>query len=736
MMALNKWWKGLGSINPAFRKRLTLVLALMVTLMITSGFFSFKTLRALEWKLIDAWVHQSEGSIPDNRVVVIGIDERAMAQFDWPLDRGLYAELLSYLRRMGAKVIAIDLLFDSATLRQEETDEQFLDEVSKDPRPILIYSPTRYSMDVRLNNTSIIGIDHAIGVGVIPKLNFYKAAIPYANLLKSNPYIAHHNTVAATEDGLLRGVTLVQSHAGMVFPAISLLATSLYTNEKIEYFPEINELTMGDYEWKLNGFASYYIDFRRNIKVFSLMDVFESMMSEDSSGVTVGEKELKDKVIYIGATDRLLGDNAFTPLSKGEFKGETPKVYLHALSTSALLDGKSIKVIGRLGSWLLSMAMLILLWFVFVFASPRKAFTTALVLGILLFFAQGLCYANDYMILCAEPITAIILFSLFGSIALFFDKEMDRSFLFDSFKAYLSEDVIDHMYKHQIRPQLGGSEGIHTAFFTDIQGFSTFSEQIGSASRLVELLNEYLTAMTDILMEHKGTLDKYEGDAIIAFFGAPIPMEDHSFQACRTALHMQEKLGELREYWKNQGDKWPEIVHHMRMRVGINTGRIVTGNMGSHMRMNYTMMGDAVNLAARLEGMAKQYGVGILVSQSTKDAAGPEIIFREIDRVRVVGKTESVTVYEPMAMRSGLADGTLQCKIIYEQGLEMYREQKWKEAQEQFKKSKELENAQIGSDPAIYTNPSAVFIKRCDEYLQKHVPIQADWDGVYDAQHK
>ena len=171
------------------------------------------------------------------------------------------------------------------------------------------------------------------------------------------------------------------------------------------------------------------------------------------------------------------------------------------------------------------------------------------------------------------------------------------------------------MYEDKREPQLGGQAGYHTAFFSDIQSFSSFSE-ILEPEKMVSLMNEYLTEMTTILLEHKGTLDKYIGDAIVAFYGAPIQIDDHEYLACRTALSMNEKLYELRQKWKSEGEQWPDIVHNMQHRIGINAGNIVVGNMGSEMKLNYTMTGDQVNLTARLESSAKQLGITIQVGEN------------------------------------------------------------------------------------------------------------------------
>ena len=247
-----------------------------------------------------------------------------------------------------------------------------------------------------------------------------------------------------------------------------------------------------------------------------------------------------------------------------------------------------------------------------------------------------------------------------------------------------------------------------------------------SATKLVELLNEYLTAMTDILLEYDGTLDKYEGDAIVAFFGAPIFFEDHAHRAGVVAIKMQEALGQLRQTWADQGDKWPEVVSQMRMRIGINTGDIVTGNMGSRTRMNYTMMGDVVNTAARLEASAKQYGIYIQTTMPTLEMAGPDKFeWRQIDKVRVMGKKEAVEAVEIMALKGELPDELMRLKDIFHAGLELYRGQEWDAAAAKFKESDALEEV----FPKRPTTPSKVYIERCG--LFKANPPGDDWDGVW-----
>ena len=302
--------------------------------------------------------------------------------------------------------------------------------------------------------------------------------------------------------------------------------------------------------------------------------------------------------------------------------------------------------------------------------------------------------------------------------------EKDKRFLKDTFSTYISPELIDQMFDAKEEPQLGGEEGYHTAFFTDIQSFSAFSEKL-TATDLVELLNDYLTEMTDTLLENKGTLDKYIGDAIVAFYGAPAPVDDHEYHACLTAVLMQERLSKMRDKWRDEGDRWPEIVHNMQNRIGINTGKMVTGNMGSTMRMNYTMMGDTVNLAARLESSAKQYGIYIQVANETYTPCKDKFTWRDLDFVRVMGKTEPAQVYELIAVAGKETEQDKTILKAYHEALELYRSQDWDKAKDAFKVADELEDM----FPGRKTNPSRVYIPRCDHW--KANPPGDDWDGVW-----
>jgi len=331
---------------------------------------------------------------------------------------------------------------------------------------------------------------------------------------------------------------------------------------------------------------------------------------------------------------------------------------------------------------------------------------------------------DSVMLPVVFPITAIVIsYGLYLSYRLIAEYR-DKQYLRQTFGTYISPDLINQMYRDRKMPKLGGSEGHHSAFFSDIQGFSSFSEKL-EPEDLVELLNEYLTEMTNILLENQGTLDKYIGDAIVAFFGAPMQVENHERAACFTAVQMQARLVELHGKWRAEGDRWPEIVLNMRNRIGINSGRFVTGNMGSGLRMNYTMIGDVVNTASRLESSAKQYGVYIQVSEQVYNAVSEEFTFRKLDNVIVVGKAQPVRVFELISEKKDTPELYVKLLPVFHEGIELYQQQRWTEAIEKFRQADDLEEM----FPGRKTNPSRVYIARCTEFMKN--PPGEDWDGVY-----
>ena len=429
----------------------------------------------------------------------------------------------------------------------------------------------------------------------------------------------------------------------------------------------------------------------------------------------------KGKVALVGASLPGLMDLRNTPVQE-TFAG----VEIHANVIHSILQNEFVLIKdANTNLWLILMICLFLGTLVSVPSKPLYTLPIPLIAIVAwIIFTYNEFFTGLIMWEIVRP--SLAMGSTYLGIFLynFLVVEKDKRFLKNTFGAYISPELIDQMIDAKEEPSLGGEEGYHTAFFTDIQSFSAFSEKL-SASDLVELLNDYLTEMTDILLDNKGTLDKYIGDAIVAFYGAPAPVDNHEYWACITAIKMQESLDELRLKWQAQGDRWPDIVHHMQNRIGINTGPMVTGNMGSTMRMNYTMMGDTVNLAARLEASAKQYGIYIQVADETYKACKDKFIWRDLDYVIVMGKTKPAQVFELIAEKGKMPLGYDKLLDAYHQALVFYRNQEWNKAIEAFKTSDELEDM----FPGRKTNPSRVYIPRCEHY--KENPPGDDWDGSW-----
>jgi len=289
-----------------------------------------------------------------------------------------------------------------------------------------------------------------------------------------------------------------------------------------------------------------------------------------------------------------------------------------------------------------------------------------------------------------------------------------RRFVKKVFHHYLSPHVIERVLEDPSLLKLGGEKREITSFFSDIAGFTSLSEGL-SPEELVHFLNEYLSDMTDIILESGGTLDKYEGDAIISFWNAPLDFTDHAVRACRAALDSQKRLVKLKPHFQKR------YGHMISARIGVNSGPAVVGNMGSQRRFDYTAIGDTINLASRLEGACKQYGISILVGETTYKQVKDVIAAREVDLIRVVGKKNPVRVYEILDELKYLSEEEHKSIDVFQRGLGFYRACKWEEAVTLFNKLKDDKLAKV-------------YIERCGK-LEKSPPPD-DWDGVVDLKVK
>ena len=310
------------------------------------------------------------------------------------------------------------------------------------------------------------------------------------------------------------------------------------------------------------------------------------------------------------------------------------------------------------------------------------------------------------------PLTEIASIFMAITIYRYLTEEKEKRVVRNAFQFYLTKSVVDAVLKDTSRLKLGGEKKELTALFSDIRGFTTISERL-QPEELVHLLNSYLTPMTDIVFQHEGTLDKYMGDAIMAIFGAPVDQPDHATRACITALDMMARLNELQAKWRAEG--LPEVD----IGIGLNSGMMVVGNMGSAMRFDYTVMGDNVNLASRLEGINKEYGTNIVISENTLALAKNDVYVRELDAVRVKGKRDPVRIFE---LRGRGKPEAMEAEFIatFESGIAHYRGQRWDDAITSFSRCLAMKDTDYCSK----------------KYLDRVRSMQEDppgegWDGVY-----
>lgn len=446
--------------------------------------------------------------------------------------------------------------------------------------------------------------------------------------------------------------------------------------------------------------------------------------------------DFKDAIVLIGPVDPLEQDLAPTPFDAAPM----PKVGIHGNLVKTIVAGEYLKRLPAVAGvawadYALVLGLTVLVALLAMSGGARSVTAKiASVAGMAVYawLAFVLFEAQHLVLPLAAPLGAAFTTSFAGVIWQLIEEERQKGRIKGMFGTYVSPQLVERMVESGEDPQLGGHEDEITAYFSDIQSFSSFSEQLGSGP-LVELMNEYLTACTDIVQEEGGTLDKYIGDAVVAMFGAPIALPDHAYRACVASQRVHLRLAELREKWKAEGGKWPEIVWRMQSRIGLNSGRATIGNMGSRTRFNYTMMGDNVNLAARMESGAKAYGVYTMVTEATKTACeqhgGDRLMFRFLDKIVVKGRSQPVPVYEVVGLKENVGADTRACLECFGKGIERYHAQAWDEATALFRESATLEPNAPGKTPGVETNPSLVMIERCA--AMKAEPPGAGWDGVY-----
>jgi len=725
-------------------------------LLIFSGIFFYLIeipfLEVMELKTIDLRYISRGGSENESDVVLAVIDEESIdkeGKWIWP--RSKMANLVKKLSEAGAGVISFDVGFlepdEKSVVRTIEDIEKNLTILDVKTRAYL-EELKRASDNDQLLADAIAESEATVVLGYFfqmeklhsgdfdeellkiqrkniqssryVQVKFHsekamdtpviEAQVANANITaisQATPYSGFFN-MFPDRDGVVRWIPAVIDYSDEMYAPLSLMTLSAFKGTQplvvvADY--GIEKIQFDDIAIPTDELGRIMINYRGDAKSFRHIPVTDILNGK------VPESELKGKVVIVGATAIGIYDMRVTP-----FSSVFPGVEIHASIVDSVLKGEFLYH----PTWaaVFDILAIVLAGLLLGVVLPRAGvFLGILTVSVLffghIFFCQYLFSRQGWILNMVYPLLVILSVYISITVYKYLSESRQKRFIRSAFSTYLAPTVVQQLIDSPENLELGGEEREITAFFSDVQGFTSISEKL-TPNELVELLNEFLTEMTNIILEHEGTVDKFEGDAIIAFYGAPNALENQAETACLTCVDMQKRLGELREKWHREGK--PEL----KMRIGLSTGPAVVGNMGSRNRMDYTMMGDTVNTAARLEGVNKIYGIYTLVCETTFKKASQRVWGREIDAINVIGKAEPVTVYQLLGYSEDIDETMLKMTGLYAEGLHLYRQQHWGSAIEKF-------DAALNVSPD--DGPSKEMRDRCAAY--KIEPPSQDWDGSY-----
>ncbi|MBI3523926.1 MAG: adenylate/guanylate cyclase domain-containing protein [Betaproteobacteria bacterium] len=646
----------------------------------------------------------------DERVVILDIDEKSLTEIGrWPWSRDRLATLVDKLfNKYGIRVLGFDIDFAEADrssglnslenlASRDLKDSSGFQSALKKLRPQLDYD-ARFAESLR-GKPAILGYYFAHGSassGALPPPVLPEGAFPGGNRiyhwesyggnlaeLQENAAGGGYINPVVDLDGVIRRVPMLLEYRGAYYESLALAMVRAYLKfpRIVPGYPDDPETSgesYGSVEWldlpTASG-ATLSIPVDENVAVLIPFRGYEKSFPYYSIADVLADRIppalLKGRIVLVGTTAPGLKDQRSTPV--GEIYSG---VEVHANLIAGMLEGR-IKEKPRYAQAVDILLLLIaggVMAFLLPLMSAFRASVVALLVllslvGINLAFWQ---YANFVLPLAAGLLLATSLYALNMSWGYFVESRSKRQFT-ELFGQYVPPELVDEMSRNPEGYSMEGRKAELTVLFSDIRGFTTISEGL-EPDQLATLMNEYLGAMTEVIRHQRGTLDKYIGDAIMAFWGAPVGDDQHARHALLAALGMQRELLKLNLLLTQKG--WPEL----KIGVGVNTGVMTVGDMGSPVRKAYTVMGDAVNLGARLEGITKQYGVGIIAGEATRGLLLEEFTFRELDRVRVKGKTEPIGIYQPLGVTSELGKEVLEELALWHRALHYYRTQDWDRA--------------------------------------------------------
>lgn len=655
---------------------------------------------------------------PNNDIVIVAIDDDSLSDnvglgnFEkW--SRENFAKVLDNINKYDPKVVAFDFIFRQK--KDEIGDQKFYEALAKTKKAIIAY---------RLNPN-----------GFNEEKGFYfqkngsseaEGVLPVLTTLNNLSLAAAK--VFRDDDGAIRRIMpfIYDEQTGQYYENLAFAIARSVFNAPLPKKPLISP---NNYEMEDNRGNKHKIPLEKgqmlinytpitlkgSYPTISFVDVYkQDYQNYGSDPVTL----FKDKIVIIAPAALYFKDMFFTPVSK-----ET-SVYgakLHANAVQTILDQAFLRNLTFPEQVALILLFCALGAFVFMYTKIRWSVLFLLALPVAYGLSAPFAFSKGLILDLVHPFLAIVAMFMAVYIYRYLTEFKEKIELKGAFAKYVNPKLVDQIMAHPENLKLGGEKRPITVLFTDIAHFTTISESLKPES-LVALLNEYFEAMSQVILEEGGTLDKFEGDAIMAFFGAPLEQPDHALRAATAALKMRQKLADLLQKWQTDpplpgGEKKPLID----FRCGLSSGEVIVGNMGSTTRFDYTVMGDVVNLGSRLEGANKKYDTRIMVSEATAEIVKDQFEMRELDVIKVVGKTQPIKVFEVLNFKGQLVPEAQKLLELYNQGIQMYHGRKFAEALEQFNKILETYPAD---------GPSKLYRQRCE--VLRDFPPPADWDGVFE----
>ena len=708
--------KNIMTLSPLKISIVLVILALVVFFM-DPHFLRFMELKALDLRMV------SRGQLPTTgQVIIATVDEKSLSEIGrWPWSRSMTAKLVDSLKEYGAKAVGFDIVFAEPEQSTGPSADAILAKSVKSAKNVSLGYFFHTSMkDVEFLTEEYINASGSLIGGSMYSMVREKGHEGDYNLITAYAPVPSIKAIAESgencgyfnafpdPDGVIRWSPLVIKFQDNFYYSLPIALLMQYLDYPMIVLNlaefGVDGVMLGDLRIPTDEIGRLLINYLGPAKTFphySISDIIAGRLSPEL---------IKGKIVIVGATATGIYDLRVTP-----FSPVYPGVELHATVVENILQGNFLEQ----SAWttFIDICGIIFFGMIIGIAIPRlKALQGILLVMVLLggFVAGNTLIFAKYntWLNMVYPVLTMMTIYLVITVYRYFTEEREKKKIRGAFQYYLTASVINELLKDPTKLKLGGDKKDLTVMFSDIRGFTTISEKL-TPEELVHLLNEYLTAMTDIVFKYEGLLDKYIGDAIMAVFGAPVDQPDHAMRSCRTALEMMATLKGLQQKWAAEGRPFVDIG------VGINSGDMVVGNMGSNMRFDYTVMGDNVNLSSRLEGINKEYGTHIVISEFTYEVVKEEVFCRELDAVRVKGKKLPVKIYELICERKDAAEHEEYIGRFHA-GLAHYKAARWDEGIAAFKSVLEIRP----DDP-----PAKLYIQRCQDL--KENPPEGEWDGVF-----